>query len=251
MVNYSAIIVDDETKARLNLAGLIEGYCPEITVTQSFSEGSLALKHLLKNKVDLVFLDVRMPQISGFDLLNSLKRNGEKIIIVSGYLEYGIEAVRANAFDYLLKPVAINDLRNLILRLENSEMNPTEIQGESDVIATTNSFKISVPHRYGIKVIDTSNIVRIESDNSYSNLFMTNGNRLTIAKSLKEFETELHNKGFYRVHNKHIINLKHMDSFSLMDGGFVTLNNNEKTPISRRRLQDFKILINKMFNRNE
>lgn len=246
----SAIIVDDERKARTNLRTLIDEYCPEIKVVADFDGGVGALSFLLKAQVDIVFLDIRMTGMTGFDLLRNVKKNSHKVVFVSAHDQHGIEAVKADAFDYLLKPVSIGDLRELVARLEKAEQTPELKRAHlEDADEQGNEYKLTVPHSYGFKVLDFRSIVRIESDNSYSEIHFIDGSELVVTKNLKEFEGMLSDKGFFRIHNKHLINLTHLVTFSLVDGGLVTTTNGAQLPVSRRRLKEFKEVVNSKFNK--
>lgn len=243
-----AIIVDDEKKARTNLRTLITDYCPEIEVIEDFDGGVSALSFLLKEQVDIVFLDIRMPGMTGFELLKNLKRKAQKVVFVSAHDEHGIEAVKADAFDYLLKPVSISDLRELVERIEKAD-SATDKNTSEEPEEHGDEFKITVPHSYGFKVLDFRSIVRIESDNSYSEIHFNDASSLVVTKSLKEFESMLSDKGFFRIHNKHLINLTHLVTFSLVDGGLVTTTNGSQLPVSRRRLKEFKEVVNAKFKK--
>lgn len=243
-----AIIIDDEHKARLNLRTLLADFCPEIEVVQDFEGGESAMAFLLKSKVDVVFLDIRMPGMTGFELLKNIKIGQQKIVIVSAHDDHGIEAVKAGAFDYLLKPLAIADLRELVQRLEQAEHKHEGAAGD-EADESEDEFKITVPHSYGFKILDYRTIIRIQSDNSYSEIHFVDGTELVVTKSLKEFEGMLSEKGFFRIHNKHLINLKHLVTFSLIDGGLVTTTNGSQLPVSRRRLKEFREVVKSKFNK--
>mgnify|MGYP000270938701 CR=1 FL=1 len=241
----SAIIVDDEYKARVILNTLVSEYCPEIEIVNSFSSGQKALAYLLNNPVNLIFLDIQMPEMTGFELLRNLNRNQQKVVIVSAHDDHGIEAVKAGAFDYLLKPLSISDLRELVRRLQEWNLTQAELtKGHEDA----DSNRISLPHRYGTKIIDPRQILLIESDNSYSEISLVNDKKLVVTRSIKEFDELLSNRYFFRIHNKYIVNLTCIESFSLEEGGIVILKNGISLPVSRRRLKTFREALRQKFN---
>ncbi|MFT5821298.1 MAG: two-component system LytT family response regulator [Crocinitomix sp.] len=231
---FTAVIVDDEAKARENIKILIEDYCPEIELVNSFSNPKEGLSFLLRESVDLLFLDIRMPEMTGFELLENFIQKRPKTIIVSAHENYGIEAVKAGAFDYLLKPIGISDIRALVTRL--FDVNEYETK-------SLDSNKISVPHGSGFKVVDLDNVMYIESDNSYCDLHIGGEGKLVVSCSIKEFERMLSNKGFFRIHNRYLINMKFLESFSLIDGGIVTLIDHTQLPVSRRKIKEFKTAV--------
>lgn len=236
---FRAVIVDDEAKARENVKALIEEYCPEIELVSDFSNPGEALSFLINEKIDLLFLDIRMPQMSGFEFLENFVKKEFKTIIVSAHEEYGIQAVKAGAFDYLLKPLGISDLRQLVVRLQDLNGYPAK-PADSD--------KINIPYGNGFKVIELGKLMYLESDNSYCDLHMTEGARLVVSSSIKKFEEILARKGFFRIHNRFMINLKFLESFSLEDGGRVTLVDDTRLAVSRRRLKGFKNAVKEKFH---
>lgn len=137
--------------------------------------------------------------------------------------------------------MSIEDLRNLIIKMEESDYS-------EGIISDSDTDKISVPFANGFKIVDLRNLMHIDSDNSYSELHLTDGERLVVSCSIKEFEFALIEKGFFRVHNKHLINLKYLETFALSDGGTVTLINGVQLPVSRRRITDFKQEVKKKFS---
>jgi len=239
---FTAVVVDDEKIARINLTLLLKEYCPEIQVIKEFDDGDSALKFLLKNKVDILFLDIKMPIMNGFEMLRNLTLNKHKVVFVSAYDDYGIEAIKAGAFDYLLKPISILSMRTLVSRLKMKDKRQVD-NGIEDFSKT----KISVPSGQGFKVLDINSIVRIESDNSYCQINLSDNSRLVVSCSIKEFETKLFDKGFFRVHNQHLIHLKFLENFSITDGGVVTMVNGDELPVSRRKLSAFKAAIKLRF----
>lgn len=243
----SAVIVDDESKARSNLQTLLEDYCPEISVVQDFEKPAEALSFLLKNNIDLAFIDINMPGMSGLELLNSL--NGRcRAVIVSAHDNFGIDAVKSGAFDYLLKPVAVNDLRSLIERLAKHERQTDAPSQDLAQPAQNDDYKLSVPHSHGFKIIDLRSVLYITSDNSYCIITFDDDRTFTVTRGIKEFEDKLEKQGFFRIHNKHLINMNFLETFTMVDGGMVTMSNGKEFPVSRRRLKDFKQLTKDQFN---
>lgn len=241
-LTYKAVLIDDEANSRSNLSSLIEVYCPEIDVMGVYENGDDALNYLLRNKVDLIFLDIHMPKMSGFELLMNMGNHASKIIMVSAHENYGIEAIKANAFDYILKPVGISDLRTLIDRLGKGE-------GDTSSNVSEEEYKISVPLSHGLKIIDWRTIVRIESENSYTQMIMIDGAKQLITRNIKDFERILDDVGFYRIHNKHLINLQHLEEYSKTDGGIAIMVNGDEVPISRRKLKEFREVLKSKYDK--
>jgi len=239
---YSAIIVDDESNARHTLSALLEEYCPEIELVGTFEKPQEAISFLLDHSIDLAFIDINMPRMTGFDLLESINRKGLKVVIVSAYDNYGIQAVKAGAFDYLLKPVSINELRQVVVKVQS-----VEAEKEPSKPLDEETFNFTIPLTNGIKVVDYREIVYLTSDNSYCDVVLANGKKFIVTKGIGDFESLLSEKGFFRVHNKHLINTHHVDTIKLEGLGSVQMNDGSDIPISRRRMKDFKEEIQRKF----
>lgn len=240
--SYTAIIVDDERNARLTLKGLLEEFCPEINLLADFERPQEALSFLLKNQVEVAFVDINMPRMSGFELIENLRQPDMKIVIVSAYDDHGVQAVKTGAFDYILKPIAINDLRNCITKLLT-----TKKPNAGSPASESASYNITIPLTNGIKVVDYRNIVSIASDNSYCDVVLKDQKKVVVTKSIGEFQSLLSDKGFFRVHNGHLINTHHVDTIKLDGLGAVLMTNGNEIPVSRRRMKDFKDEIQKRF----
>lgn len=240
--HFKAIVIDDELNARLTLKALLEEYCPEIKLLADFERPQAALSYLLKNSVDVAFIDVNMPRMTGFELIESLQQPSLKIVIVSAYDHHGIQAVKAGAFDYVLKPIAINDLRQCIAKLQADQRRSSAIPPTENA-----SFNLTIPLTNGIKVVDYRNIVSIASDNSYCDVVLTHQKKFVVTKSIGDFESQLTEKGFFRVHNTHLINTYHVDTIKLDGLGAVVMTDGREIPVSRRRMKDFKDEIQRRF----
>ncbi|MBO6515026.1 MAG: response regulator [Bacteroidia bacterium] len=239
---YSVVIVDDEARARQHLQALFEDYCPEFNLVSAFENAKDAISHLRTHPVDVVFLDIKMPEMSGLEMLKHFKPNGTKFVFFSAYDDYGVEAIKLGAFDYILKPPRIGDLRNLVARLDDSPA-----IHHKDLITAVGG-KICVPIAHGFKVIEVSSISHIVSDNSYCEVYLVEGGRLVVSKSIKDFQHNLEPVGFFRIHNKYLINLEHLNSFSALDGGFAAMDSGDTLPISRRRLAQFKSQVKRKYS---
>lgn len=233
MENFSAIIVDDEKGPRENLALLIGRYCPEINVLSTVSSAVEAKEYITKYDPEVVFLDINMPVIDGFEFLESLHERNFMLVFVSAYDEYGIKAIKAKAIDYLLKPVNINELQQTVKRLVETKREKCRINGSN-----TKS-KIVIPQTNGFTVIDADNIIRLEGDNCYSKIYTSDGKVITVSRTLKEFEETIPEKDFFRIHKSHIINLKYFKEFISIDGGYAVLTSGIKLEVSRRKQKDF------------
>lgn len=238
MQKFVTVIIDDEPRARDHLRSLIEKFCPELEVSVEFGNAKEAIAHLSTEKPDVVFLDIRMPGMSGLGLLENLNDSDIRVIIFSAYDSYGIPALKNGAFDYILKPATVQELRKVVARLEQARNSKQDIPKLDRVI---------VPMESGFKVVELSDIICISSDNTYSTLHLVDRRNEVVTKSIKEFETSLKNQDFYRIHNRSLINLKHMISYSSSNGGTVIMSDGTEVLVSRRKQKEFKELVRLRF----
>ncbi|HEX5002123.1 MAG TPA: LytTR family DNA-binding domain-containing protein [Bacteroidia bacterium] len=229
MSSFSAIIIDDEEHGRNNLAYMLQQYCPQITVSAIASGVGTALPLIAQHRPDLVFLDILMPDTDGFGLLDHFRNKLFDVIFVSASSEYGIQALKAGAVEYLLKPVSPKELVLAVNKFEQLRKNYLR---EPDAPSYS---RISLAHATGFHLESLNNIVRLEADDNYTRLFFANGKSSLISKSLAEFERVLPDNLFARIHKSIIINLEYLEEFSHSDGGTVKMADGHTTLVSKRK----------------
>lgn len=236
MQRLKAVIVDDEPIARANLKSMLEEYCPEIKISGEADSAPEAKKLVYKLNPDVVFLDINMPEMNGFDFLENLPSRNFSVVFVSAHMEHGIRAVRAHAVDFLLKPVSIRELQQCVKSLIQSHNENGNVNGNST--KETQADKIVLTHFQGFSIHDTDDIIRMEADDNYTKVFLKDSKPVTISKTLKYFE-DCCGQSFFRIHKSHIINLKYLKEFSKEDGGIVILADGTKLAVSKRKLSEF------------
>lgn len=241
----STIIVDDEQHCIDRLESMVQQYHSEklqiIATCSSVEEGIVAMR---KFKPQLLFLDVQIHEQTGFDLLMAVERTGFSIIFTTAYEKFAVQAFKFSALDYLLKPISKEDLsqavekvvekatqQSTVAKLDSLLHNLRQVQGASR--------KICVPVESGISFLDTSEIIRCESDVNYTTFHLKDNKKLVVAKTLKEFEELLSDHLFFRVHNSHLINMHYIKSYNKGKGGFVTMVDQSQVEVSTRRKDDF------------
>lgn len=241
MIN--ALIIDDEKNNRDSLRRLLTEYCPTVHVIGEAGNIEDSINLLKKLKPELVFLDVEMPNGSGFDLLRRLEKIDFKVIFVTAHSNYAIKAIRFSALDYLLKPV---DTDELITAVNNAQGNKiihrNQYSALLDNLNKENSKKLAIPVKDGFIFLEPENIIRLQADGTYTHIY-TLGEKYTGTKNIKEYELLLADLNFFRSHNSHLINLKHVKRFSRLDGYFVQMSDNSLAEISRRKKEEFLELI--------
>lgn len=229
----TAIIVDDELHGRENLKKIIESYCPEIKIL-GLADSVVNAKELVNNhNPDVVFLDINMPVLDGFDFLEEFNDQNFMVVFVSAHDEFGIKAVKSGATDYLLKPVNIKELKQTVkklLLLKNNKIKNAFIS-EAD--------KIVIPDSHGFDVMVIEDIIRFEAEGCYTKVIFKDGKNKIVSRTLKDFEETVPNEIFFRTHKSHLINLKYIKEYSKIDGSFAIMTDGSRIEISRRRAPDF------------
>jgi two-component system LytT family response regulator len=231
-----AIIVDDEDKARQTLQYLTNMYCKDVEIVADFSSIEEAENFILSNPVDLIFLDIEMPEGTGLHLAKKISDKNIGIIFITAHPHYAIKAIKVDAIDYLLKPVDVEELQHAVERFKNST---TAQKNNTKAVSLSSEEKnIVIPTREGLIYLKQDAILYISAEGSYSNIFHEN-ERICVSKNLAELETQLDTKQFFRCHNSQIINLKKVKSFNKIDGYFAEMQNGAMVEISRRKKDDF------------
>jgi two-component system, LytTR family, response regulator len=242
-----ALLVDDEPNNLESLEYMLQHDCEGIVVAGKAGDAPAARKWLAQNTADVIFLDINMPGESGFQLLSSLSPQNFKVIFVTAYNEYALQAIKASALDYILKPVNISELQNTVSKISRSMENPVA-GGENQQLIThfletishkTAPKKIALPHLGGISFIEVDDIVSLQADSNYTILHLVNMQKLVISKTLKDFEELLDGSQFCRIHKSYIVNLKYIKEYSTTDGGIVKMTDGNQWSISRRQLELF------------
>jgi two-component system LytT family response regulator len=233
-----AILIDDEVSNLENLRTLLEKHCPQVSImatAQNVSDGVDAIK---KYPPHLVFLDIQMGEQTGFDVLKLLPTRNFEVIFVTAYDQYGIQAVKFAALDYLLKPIDIDELINSVNKAEHKLA--TQIQtSQLDFLLQqlkkpeTHVSKIALQMQSEIRYVTLSEIIRCEADNTYTHFFLSSNERILVSKSLKEYADLLRPNGFIRTHQSHLVNPKYVKSWLKEDGGVLLLTSGEKIPVSK------------------
>lgn len=243
MEQLKAILIDDERNSLENLRHKLTDFCPDIKVLADTQKPEEVKQLIYQYHPDVLFLDVEMPRINGFRLLQELDYINCDIIFTTAYDHYAIDAIRISAFDYLVKPIAIKDLQNAVGRLLKKHALQTteklEVLKQSLSSGKSQEDRIGVPASEGIEFIQIKNILRIESSSNYSKIFFTDGKSLLVTKLLREFEELLLPYQFYRVHNSHLINLNYIKKYLRGDGGQVVMQNGDIIDVARRKKDEF------------
>ena len=244
-----AIIIDDEARSRQALQIALTDYCPSVKIVSVAETPEDGIEAIIKHKPDIVFLDVQMPGMSGFDLLSHFHEIDFDVVFITAHDHYAIKAIRFSALDYLLKPIQIDELMAAVKKADEKKNHKhTNWQYRSlyeNVRSNYNaSGSIAVPTGDGLLFIKTQNIIRCEADGNYVLIYQSGKEKILITKTLGDLESMLDAKEFFRVHNSHLINLSHIKKYVKGDGGYVIMSDNSTVDVARRKKEEFMQKLN-------
>lgn len=233
-----ALIVDDEIANRENLRQLLQVYAPDVAVCAEAADINSALQTILSHRPQLVFLDIQLHAQSGFDLLKQLGEISFEIIFVTAYNQYGIQAVKFAALDYLLKPIDIDELKTALDKARKAigqKQKNERLNYLLEYLKDENQTRprIALPLFGETRYINIHDIVRCEADNTYTRFVLNNGEQIIVSKTLKEYTDMLAGHGFLRSHQSHLVNMAFIKSWLREDGGSLLLTDNSKVPVSK------------------
>lgn len=244
----NAIIIDDEFNARENLKIMLEEHCPELQIKGLGSSAEEGRQLIDSQNPDLVFLDIAMPNEDGFSFLNTIKDRKFSVVFTTAHNEFALKAFKADALDYLEKPIAIDDLKNSVIKVSKYHQKKTVNNSNLNLktLATKiNAEKISIPTRDGYIIINNKDIVNLEASDNYTMIHLSDGSRHLSSKNIKIYEENLDENVFFRSHKSHIINVEyHLKEFSRSEGNVAIMTNGKNIPISRRKMSFFMNRIN-------
>jgi len=243
----TATIVDDEPYSCEALVTLLERHCPDVKVLDICYSAASALKSLNEQKPQILFLDIEMPHMNGFELLKKLPAIDFELIFTTSYDQYAIKAIRFSALDYLLKPIDWEELKKAVQKAIDSMKHPLPQQIEillqklnHPTIAVN---KIAIPTMEGLQMVLVESIINCESDRNYTVLFLKNKQKLIASRSLKEIEEMLEDYSFARVHHSHLVNLNEVEKYIKGEGGYLLMSDGRAVDVSRSRKE---ILLKKL-----
>ncbi|MFN0290764.1 LytR/AlgR family response regulator transcription factor [Pedobacter helvus] len=236
-----AVLIDDELHCTASLAIHLQELNYNVTVVKSFNKANDALDFLQQQpEIDLVFLDIEMPGLSGFDILEQLNNISFDVIFVTAYNQYAINAFKYSAFDYLLKPVEDIELSQCIGRWKEKKKNGIEkpqlaFLKELLYQQQNRPAKLALPTTEGLAFVTIDHITRCQSDSNYTHFHLADGENLMICKTLKDVESALTPYGFIRIHQSHLVNPKYIQKLVKNDGGYLVMNDSSQLRISKSK----------------
>jgi two-component system, LytTR family, response regulator len=245
------VIIDDMQNARELIASLIKKHCKQIEVAGIADGVKSGIQAIKQHKPDIVLLDIQMHDGTGFDLLRKLHPINFQVIFITAYEEHALKAFRFSALDYILKPINSNELMAAIQKAEKI-VTPAAASQNLDVLENNYSNDNKELKKIILKTIDSiyavniKDIVRCESEASYTRFFLNDGRKILISKPLKEYDELLSEFGFFRIHQSHLINLTYFEQFKKTDGGLAVMKDRSEIPVSSRKKDLFLQTIHKL-----
>ncbi|MGJ8744269.1 LytR/AlgR family response regulator transcription factor [Polaribacter sp.] len=242
MTTIKTILIDDERKALAILKNKIERLCPNIEVIAETQSPKDAIELINSLQPQLIFLDISMPEINGFDLLKKFDKPNFEIIFATAFDTYAIEAIKHCAIGYLVKPIDNNDLvaavNNAAKNIEEkTALQKNQLLIENLGVQTFQMKKMVIPSTEGLEFVKIANIIHCEGIDGYTKIHFTTHKPILSSQSIGHFNKLLKNQDFYLVHKSHLINLEHIEKY--LNEGYVLLSANHKVPVSRNRRQEF------------
>lgn len=235
-----AIIIDDEALARDAIFNMLKLFCPKVQVVAQAYDVESGFKAIEQYKPDVVFLDIQMPDGTGFDLLKKFSTIKFKIIFITAHQEFAIKAFKFSALDYILKPVDPSDLISAVEKLYES-IHEEEVDKKFQTFIENFQDHEKLPLKIILKTLDSvvvaevDKVVRCESDNNYTMFYFDDGSKILVSRTLKEFDDMLSPSGFFRSHQSHLVNLKFIAKYNRFPESHVVLNDGSKIPVSVRK----------------
>jgi two-component system LytT family response regulator len=245
-----AILIDDEANIRLLIREILRERCPDVTVIAETASVASSVETIRQLNPDLILLDIRLEDGSGFDVIEKLGSAPPLVIFITAYEEFALKAFRLSAVDYIMKPVAAEELAGAIakvrLSLNHDHMERISVLLHNSGHQNLQDKKIVLRTSDKFHFVALREVIRCESDSSYTTFYIEGQPSVMVSKTLKDYEDILCGFGFYRPHKSNIINMRHIRAFEKSDGGFIIMSDNSKVPLSDRKREEFFALLDKL-----
>jgi two-component system LytT family response regulator len=240
------LIIDDENRTRDFVKKMIDSFQLDLEVFTDGENVETGIEAINRIQPDIVFLDIQMPDGTGFDVLNSIESKKFEVIFITAYQEYAIKAIKFSALDYILKPIDAEELHTAILTaIDSVDFKKEDAQYEAleNNIQPGNRRKLVLKTQECVYIVDLSEIIRCEADKNYTFFFLNSGKKILVSRTLKDFETMLNGYGFFRIQQSHLINLDYLDRYDKHQGGAIIMKDGSAVPLSpAKKDQFFKLL---------
>jgi two-component system, LytTR family, response regulator len=244
----TAILIDDEPNATEALTNMLRMTAPDVNVVAIANDPFKGLEQVQTMQPDLLFLDIQMPYMTGFELLEKVGKINFSVIFTTAYDQYALQAFKVSAVDYLLKPIDLDELEAAVgkvrQRLQTNHTDFSTFEKLFQQLQHPEPQRLALPMNDGLVFVPISDIVRLQSDSNYTTFYLANKQKILVSRTLGEYEEPLVKQKFCRVHHSHIINLAHLTRYIKTDGGYAEMSDGSKVEISRRKKDEFVVMLN-------
>jgi two-component system LytT family response regulator len=238
------VLIDDESNSLEMMEWLLKTYCPQVLVEAMCNAAAKGIEAINKYKPDVVFLDIEMPHMNGFDMLEQFDKLSFDVVFCTAYDQFAIKAFKYSALNYLLKPVDPEDLKETIRRIEERRAAPLKEQVELlfqniKQGARTTAQRIALTTGDGMIFVPTQDILYCQAESNYTSVVLVGGRKILVSKVLKDIDETLSGPDFFRIHNSYLINLNHIKKYVRGEGGYIIMDDGANISISRNKRQEF------------
>ncbi len=243
-----AVIIDDENRTRELIAKMINSFGLDIIAIPAGENVQSGIQAIEELKPDIVFLDIQMPDGTGFDVLKSVKDKNFEVIFITAHEEFAIKAIKFSALDYLLKPIDPEELKAAVekaIKAVDDKKDESQFEALQNNITPNQKKRLVLKTQESVYVVELHEIIRCEADRNYTSFFLSSGKKILVSKTLKDYETLLSSHNFLRVQQSHLVNLDYVDRYDKGNGGSVVMKDGSEVPLSpAKREVFFKIIEN-------
>lgn len=241
-MSRKVLIIDDEKPTRTFIRKMLESFDLNLSVYIDGENVASGIEAIEEIQPDIVLLDIQMPDGNGFDVLKNVKFKQFEVIFITAFQEFAVQAIKFSALDYILKPIDAEELQTAItnaLQLVEHKKDGTQFAVLQNNIQPHHKRKIVLKTQESIFVIEIDDIVHCEADKNYTFFYLTDGKKILVSKTLKDYDTMLTGFSFFRVHQSHLINLNYVERYDKHDGGSVILKDGSSIPLSPAKKEQF------------
>ena len=245
-----SILIDDERNALEMMEWLLKTYCPQVEIVDMCTSAQQGIESINQHKPDVIFLDIEMPRMNGFDMLEQFDKLFFDVVFCTAYDQFAIKAFKYSALNYLLKPIDPDDLKSTVARIEERKSVPSKEQFQL-LLQNINQPVKSTPQRIalttndGMIFVPTQDILYCEAESNYTKVVLANGKKVVVSKVLKDIDEALSGPDFCRVHSSFLVNVNRIKKYVRGDGGYLIMDDDANISISRNRRQEFMELFSK------
>ena len=243
------LIIDDEKRIRDFVKRMIDSFNLDVEVFTDGENVETGIESINRIQPDIVFLDIQMPDGTGFDLLNRVKDKKFELIFITAFQEYAIMAIKFSALDYILKPIDEEELKTALQNAIDTvdfKKEDSQFEALTHNLQTNQKRKLVLKTQESVHVVDLSEIIRCEADKNYTFFYLNNSKKILVSRTLKDFETLLSNHGFFRVQQSHLINLEYIERYDKHEGGSVIMRDGSAVPLSPAKKDQFFNMLEKL-----